>query len=765
MNDLDERFRHIINNTKQVQHKGGNQHTGICPCHDDKRNSLMINKDADKIVIYCQAGCDTEKIVDVFGLKMSDLFMEPLTNSQSKNNTEYLYYDDNGKLVHKSVRYYGKDGKKNFYQARPDGAGNFINSFKAGEYGFVSKYKDKYWQRVKKNVKYDEVKKFPEFKDTVLYNLSNLIKAVNDNQTVYIVEGEKDVENLKKIGLVATTNPMGAGKWKSHYNKYFTGAEVVILPDNDEPGRKHADAIVKGLKGKAKSIKVVELPDLQIKGDVSDWLSSGGTKEKLLELVEGSPVVDAKEICNLKPQNEGEPWIYYNGDKHIILPQILAEHIRTTSRYYFVKNAALDGVLRYWYSDGYYKLICDDELKGYIKEFIPLTLQKTRDINEVFNLLITDRKFISHEALNDDENIINFQNGLLHLDTMKLTEHTPDVISTIQIPCNYNPDALPSQQMYFDKLMEHLTSGNHEVKSLLLQFIGATISNIKGYKFKKALFMVGPGDSGKSKLKELTHRLLGEENVGVISLSQLEARFGTSRIYGKRLAGDGDMSFCTVKELEIFKKGTGGDAIDFEFKGKTGFKSVFNGLFWFCCNKLPKFGGDKGNWVYNRIMVCGCGNSVPEDKQDKHLLENMCLEREYIVQLALKELKKAIANNYSFIIPDEMIQATEQYKIDNDSFLRFLEECTMDRPFDKVTDDCDKKRLYDVYKAWCDDNNNGYCESKKNVKDKLQEMKMDDEKKVMGTRYYSKFTLTLDAKQEYKHVYGVDQVTKKYTTG
>ncbi len=59
----------------------------------------------------------------------------------------------------------------------------------------------------------------------------------------------------------------------------------MILPDIDEPGRNHAQLVARKLSGKARSVKVVELPGLGEKGDVSDWLSKGGTAESLHELV------------------------------------------------------------------------------------------------------------------------------------------------------------------------------------------------------------------------------------------------------------------------------------------------------------------------------------------------------------------------------------------------------------------------------------------------------------------------------------------------
>jgi putative DNA primase/helicase len=106
----------------------------------------------------------------------------------------------------------------------------------------------------------------------VLYCLPQLLAAPTD-AWVFVVEGEKDADNLARLGLVATTCAMGAGKWRPEYNAALRGRPVVILPDNDEPGRQHARQVAAALAGTAESVRILELPGLPSKGDVSDWLA------------------------------------------------------------------------------------------------------------------------------------------------------------------------------------------------------------------------------------------------------------------------------------------------------------------------------------------------------------------------------------------------------------------------------------------------------------------------------------------------------------
>jgi len=138
----------------------------------------------------------------------------------------------------------------------------------------------------------------------VPYRLPELLQAVKQGETIFIPEGEKDVDNLARLGLAATTSPMGAGKWRDYYSEHLRGANVVILPDNDEPGRKHAQHVAQSLHGKAASVKVLELPGLPAKGDVSDWLATGGTKEELLRLAAEAPEWEPEQEKEKNSGNE-----------------------------------------------------------------------------------------------------------------------------------------------------------------------------------------------------------------------------------------------------------------------------------------------------------------------------------------------------------------------------------------------------------------------------------------------------------------------------
>jgi Toprim domain len=130
----------------------------------------------------------------------------------------------------------------------------------------------------------------------VLFRLITVTEAIGNGHRILVVEGEKDVLSLERIGIVATCNPGGASepgktsKWKKEYSEALRDADIIIIPDHDPAGYAHADAIASMSAGIAKSVRVLKLadhwPDCPKGGDVSDWLAAGHTREELDELIE-----------------------------------------------------------------------------------------------------------------------------------------------------------------------------------------------------------------------------------------------------------------------------------------------------------------------------------------------------------------------------------------------------------------------------------------------------------------------------------------------
>lgn len=401
-----------------------------------------------------------------------------------------------------------------------------------------------------------------------------------------------------------------------------------------------------------------------------------------------------------------------------IHPQRLAAYIRQMNHYFFIESNG-EKPVPYWYENGYYKQCNDLFFMGQIKHYIEIIDEELVEpalLNKVYKLLQTDLgNTVPANKLNSDSNIINFRNGLLLLDSMELTEHSPDIISTIQLPCDWNPS--PSPCPVFDSFLSSISSNNAEMVKLLTEYIGYAVSNVPGYLTKKALFLYGPGNTGKSQYLSLLEKLVGNDNYCSITLQALEMRFGTASLFGKRVAGAADMGSATIRELEKFKSITGGDIIDFEFKGKDKFNARYNGLFVFCCNELPHFNGDRGDHVYERMILCNCTNVIPPEQRDRHLLDKLYSEREAIIYKSVMALKELLDRGGAFSEPTEVSENREAYKTENDTVRQFLVECTdlcksdpntplyMRAPLTRTSE------MYAYYVMWCKDNNNPYTSS------------------------------------------------------
>lgn len=218
----------------------------LCPAHNDHNPSARWHP--EKAVWHCDAcrtGGGWQDLAERLGLKNG-------RGSAPHIATVYDYCGADGHLVYQVCRMV----PKNFRFRRPNGSGGWVWTLKGV--------------------------------DRVLYRLPDVVAAVRGGRTVYVVEGEKDADALATLGLCATTNPGGAGKWRDGDSNALAGADVVVLPDNDEPGRTHAEAVAKSLHGLGCRVRVVNLPMLPAKGDVSDWLAAGHTVDELRALVDGA---------------------------------------------------------------------------------------------------------------------------------------------------------------------------------------------------------------------------------------------------------------------------------------------------------------------------------------------------------------------------------------------------------------------------------------------------------------------------------------------
>lgn len=658
-----------------------------CPVHYDNQASLTISEIDGKLLLHCHAGCETKDILAEVGLSFEDIggykppkWKERLEYGQGKHiEAVYDYKDANGTYLYSKVRFEGKDIR-------------FVT---------VDRGNDTYRCCKKKEC-------------TTLYCLPELLRAVKGGYPVYIVEGEKDADTLRKLGYTATTAG-GANDWKKEYASYFTGAKVVILPDNDEVGLKLKDQIIRDLKHFAHSIRWT-LTSQEDKGDVTDYIhQEGHSKENLQKLVS-----DAENI--------GAPWLYHDGkgenSKLKINGDILADSISRGLHYLIVRRPEEDKDDFFVYEHGVYNRCNRNKVKSIIRRYVPIGLASDNMINNVYNLLLCKEENIcTFRDLDTNEDYINMRNGLYNIRSRALKPHTPKLYSTIQLDCEYHPEDV--HRPVFDRYMNDLCSDNEgiideEKKAVLQEYIGLILSNVKVYRAKLCLVLWSLlGNSGKTQLLNLTSHILGEDKIANIPLQHMNegSKFLLGGIVGKRVISIGDQTGSEIKDSAVFKQLTGGDPVKIEPKNKQPYYYTFPGGITIACNNLPSFQDDKGGHIFERMCIVPCLNTIEQDRRDGAILDKMLMERNAIFNWFLEGLHRLISNNYKVTKCQACEDAVKEYREKLDTVYRYLSECYIITG--NKTDMISKPDFESAYITWCQFNNFTNV-NKQNIKDRME---------------------------------------------
>ena len=325
--DTLQQFLGMLRKVKGPDAKG--EYMACCPAHDDRTQSMSVKlgdpgeRGERPILVHCHANCTFDSIVAALGLKKSDMYvggearhgkpkgkrgttssgpggppspqgeglvpgMTVHTAKQPEEQKEelkidwanpvrvYSYTDENGREVFQVVRYRYLNGPGKTFRQRMRDPGNP----KANRDGYV--------MSVPAEKRYD-----------ILYRLPRVVEAIRDGRPVYVVEGEKDVETLERLGHVATCNPGGADgsgggpgsqKWTDGHTARLAGADVIILPDNDGrgngfKGQNHSWTVAMRLQGVAKRVRLIDIreacPELPEKGDITDMVEIMGDTQAM----------------------------------------------------------------------------------------------------------------------------------------------------------------------------------------------------------------------------------------------------------------------------------------------------------------------------------------------------------------------------------------------------------------------------------------------------------------------------------------------------
>lgn len=658
-----ENINIFLQSFKNVKQTGPNQYICRCPAHTDKKSSLSIayNPSEDKIALHCHAGCSTADILTEIGRTWADIMPtsenetpKPLKKWQKNLEAEYRYTDAEGNYLYSKLRYAGKNIK---YARIVDG--EQVSTGKGGIPG-------------------------------ELYNLVALKQAITQSKTVYYVEGEKDVGTMKDLGLTAVTAG-GASDWGRSFARHFIGAnDVVIIADNDEAGRELSENVQRDLRSVVYKIRTIT-PSGLMHGDVTDWLTEErGSRDKLLRMVNETDPILAK-------------WVDGKGK---IVPSLLANAILEHNHVVVAHNPGTKSDQIMWYRNGVYKVCSDTEVDTEIDKYVPAYISNPSLLRNTRQMLAVRAEMIGYDEINVDERYINVRNGLITLPEFELVPHDPNVISTIQLACDYDPWAKAPTWESFKKDYCRDEDGVIDEEMLRLDRMkaGIIISNIFGYRLKGAFVQYSTeGNTGKSVDCEILTHLLGQENTANVSFQDMSNdRWATGRVWGKRLVVVGDQGRESIKDSSTFKQLTGGDSISAELKGLQHFMYRFRGVILVSCNHLPVFDDDKGDHMSERLNFIHSRNVIAEEDRDIYLRDKLVAESSGILNWAIAGLKDYINNGHRLCRCESSESLMAEYRCKYDTFFSFVyNECTVTG---NKSDYISKTELEDAYLKYCEDN-------------------------------------------------------------
>lgn len=699
----------------QTSRKTANGYRVRCPAHDDDKPSLHISEGETGIVFFCHAGCETKRIVESLGFELKDLFYEPLERSSIYGNghkrivAAYEYRDARGDLLYQVVRYEPKD----FRQRRPDGAGGWI------------------W-------KLDDTPRVP-------YRLKELLDSDPDDY-VFIVEGEADADALSDLGLIATCNVGGAGKWRDEYSQFFDNRIAIIIPDNDDPGAKHASQIYASLSNYAENVTVavLTLPGLPPKGDVRDWLKLGGTVDELRKLAGLALLRD--------PDSEPTPAEALDLPSAVLTDDTLHTDLGNatrffnkygpTTRYVYARKLFLCFDGRTWNDDQSIverrasKIICelrdvkflDDQARdtAAFKHFI--NSQKPERRNAMLTLARSEMK-IEVEHFDANPTLLNVYNGTIDLETGKLLPHDPHHLCTKLSRVKYDPAATcPRWYQFLSEIFS--TSGQiedepSEATQELVRFIQKAVGySLSGLTIEQVFFILyGIGRNGKSTFLNILARLAGN----YATHAQMETFTSQHRTAGHsedvaRLRGARIITAVETEESKRLSEGlikqiTGGDPVTASYKNEHTF--TFTPIFklWLAANHKPIIRGtDEGIWrrplmvpfliQFEKDPAKALAEGRPQ--ADLGLETGLVAELPGILNWAIKGFRLWQAENLT--PPSAVRSSTDQYRKDSDLLGSYIEErlitkaALLKRGAKVASKGTNATLIYKDYCLWCSDN-------------------------------------------------------------
>lgn len=331
----------------------------------------------------------------------------------------------------------------------------------------------------------------------------------------------------------------------------------------------------------------------------------------------------------------------------------------------------------YLYKDGIYKRNENDIFRA--------IQTHCRDAKESFRKEVSKYIQISAPVLDikDNVNLIGCQNGVYNIQDNTFIDYNKSLFMQHKINANYNPNA---KSEAVDKMLDKVTCNNKKVRTLIEEMIGYCL--YRNCRYQKVFLLRGFGKNGKSTLIESIQNMLGEENYSALSLNNLQDKFKVAELQDKLANICDDLSNAYIKETEDFKKIATGGEMTMERKNQQPFKYKNYAKLIMSANEIPN-SADKSEGYYRRFIIIPLDAKISntDDDFDPNISDKLATEesKSYLLNLALKGLKRLLNRGY-FEEIDETKKEIDEYKADNDPIIAFINDYTISKVHNKLTD-------------------------------------------------------------------------------
>lgn len=530
----------------------------------------------------------------------------------------------------------------------------------------------------------------------------------NAGGTILLCEGESDTICALSHGFNAITQTSKVKRWPEEQLLFFKGRDVVIAYDADKPGQKYGEWASQALATVAKSVRTIGWPSYMGVGeggsvpddhgqDLTDFfVRHNWTAEDLMELIAATPKTEFPKAPPPPQDGANKPpgivlfFEYGINKRYSFKPRLLAEHIIKDHR---LLSDPETGMLYRW-NGKYWEIFDEDHLKSVAIRCLENESQKSRVEDAIYQvkMLATippDRK------VNDHDEWICLQNGMLNFMTFEMRPHDPDFYCTYALPVAFDPESTKRCE-HWEKYLE-TNIQTPEPIAQLQEYAGYCL--VRHTRFEKCLFLLGPGRDGKSTFMKVLKEILGQENCAAVSFPDLENEFQRSSLYNKLLNISTEIGGQAI-ESPYFKAITSGDPINAAYKHRDVFtfspycKLIFAG------NMLPRV-KDNSDAYFQRVMPIQFKRQFLEGDpaRDPYLIDKFKEELSEIFYWALCGLKR-LTDQRRFTDCQETRDLLMGYRRSNNPILCYVEDqCTLGEGRS-----VEKAELYGDYRKYCGDN-------------------------------------------------------------